>query len=91
MKETASVDLTKKRMRDGYLCFDEARKYARSLHLKKRTEWRTLCKSENPDNNLPGYIPKHPDAFYKSHGWISWRNWLGKDGIPEKHDEQKTH
>jgi superfamily II DNA or RNA helicase len=53
--------------------FEEARKFARSLKLKKEREWREWAKSgEKPDD-----IPSTPDKVYKNKGWINWFDYLG--------------
>jgi hypothetical protein len=50
-----------------FLPFEEARKFARSLNLKKLSEWNAYCDSgQKPDN-----IPREPAGYYKQN-WISW-------------------
>ena len=44
----------------GFLPFEEAREYARSLKLKSSKEWFTFCKSKDFPNN----IPKRPEKTY---------------------------
>ncbi len=62
----------------GYLCFAEAREFAKNLNIKTRREWRLYV-----NNNLEGYpekpdnIPSHPDGIYKVKGWQGWKYWLG--------------
>jgi hypothetical protein len=53
--------------------FAEARKYARSLGLKKREEWVEFCKSGRKPNDIPG----SPAKVYKDSGWSGWGDWLG--------------
>ncbi len=65
----------------GYLSFVEARKFAVSLQLKTRKDWRQYIKGElvgvaqKPEN-----IPAHPDGIYKVKGWQGWKFWLGTIG-----------
>lgn len=70
---------TAKRMSaKDYLSFEEAREFARSLHLKTRKEWRTYVKEGiigKPPK--PSNVPAHPDGIYKLKGWQGWKNWLG--------------
>ncbi|MCB9229627.1 MAG: hypothetical protein H6618_08445 [Deltaproteobacteria bacterium] len=62
----------------GYLPFAEARKFAVSLKLKTRKEWRCYVKGELPDMPpKPANVPAHPDGIYKVKGWQGWRYWLG--------------
>jgi superfamily II DNA or RNA helicase len=67
-----------KRRIGGWKKFAEARKFARSLCFKTKSDWVHYVKSgidgkqERPDN-----IPAKPDAYYKDKGWISWPDWLG--------------
>lgn len=62
----------------GYLSFEEARKFAASLNLKTRREWRSYVKNEFPElPKKPENIPSHPDGIYKVKGWQGWKFWLG--------------
>ena len=57
----------------GFLPFDKALLYVRSLKLKTQKEWYAWSKSEErPDN-----IPAGPRATYKHDGWQGFRHWLG--------------
>lgn len=53
--------------------YKNASKYAASLNLKSKTEWRTFLKS----GKKPSNIPSIPEEYYKEKGWISWGDWLG--------------
>ena len=69
----------------GYLPFFEARKFAVSLNLKTRKEWRCYVKGELPHMPpKPANVPAHPDGIYKVKGWQGWRFWLGtaEVGLP---------
>ena len=59
--------------RGGFLPFEEARAYARSLNLKGRDEWSTWAKS----TARPANIPASPSKPYKDKGWLGWGDWLG--------------
>jgi hypothetical protein len=52
--------------------FSEARKYAHTLKLKNRAEWREYSKSEKKPDDVPSY----PEAAYKQY-WKGWNDWLG--------------
>ena len=58
--------------------YAEARKFAHSLKLRSREEWRAYCKGE-----LKGYPPKPEDIpvtsweVYKDQGWQGFADWLG--------------
>ena len=60
-------------IRQSYRPFREARKYARSLHLKNRLEWQRLYR----DGKIPLDIPLKPERVYLNKGWISCGDWFG--------------
>ena len=57
--------------------FEEARKFARSLKLRNRTEWKEYCES----NKKPNDIPEHPNDVYNN-DWKGMIDWLGDEWIP---------
>jgi len=66
---------TKNIRENGWLSFEEARKFARSLGFKYSKEWIKYCRSiDRPEN-----MPINPNTTYKNKGWISWSDWLGTD------------
>jgi superfamily II DNA or RNA helicase len=61
-----------------YRDFIEARLFARSLQLKKGTEWRLLCAGLLPEKGkLPVDIPANPYQTYSGKGWVGMGDWLG--------------
>ena len=61
-----------------YVCFEDAHKFAKSLGLSTRKEWRQYVKGTMTDKPAkPSYIPAHPDGIYKTKGWQGWKFWLG--------------
>ena len=56
--------------------FKEARRYARSLGLKRYSQWQQFSKTEKK----PDDIPASPDNTYKDKGWVSWADFLGVSG-----------
>lgn len=63
-----------------YLPFEEARKFVRSLNLKKGTEWTEYCKS----GQKPSNIPTAPQTVYLNQGWVGIQDWLNVDRSPVK-------
>lgn len=59
--------------RANWRSFEEARNYIRSIQLKTIFDWREYCNS----NFFPKDIPKAPDHYYKSQGWVTFYDWLG--------------
>jgi len=58
-----------------YVCFADAHKFAKSLNLKTRKEWRLYVKEGMPDKvEKPAHIPAHPDGIYKIKGRQRWKN-----------------
>ena len=63
-----------------YRSFSEARKFTRSLKLKKQSDWLDYCKSgEKPDD-----IPASPEVVYKNKGWKNLGVWLGTGNLSAK-------
>ena len=61
------------RKRKKFIHFKEARKFARSLGLKRKEEWNEISKlGLRPDN-----IPSAPYMIYYDSGWNGWKDWLG--------------
>ena len=68
---------TKIRVKDA-LSFEEARKFVRSLGLKKTYEWDDYKKGKLTHlKPMPNNIPKAPNTFYKNKGWKGMLDWLG--------------
>lgn len=51
--------------------FEEAKRYARSLHFKTVKQWYSFCKT----NEKPQDIPRQPAKSYDE--WKNWSDWLG--------------
>ena len=60
-----------------YRSFNEAREFARSLGLKRSTEWFNYCKS----GKKPIDIPVSPSQVYAKAGWLGMGDWLGTGKI----------
>ena len=60
-------------MKKQYRSFEDARKFARYLKLKTRSDWRNYCKS----CNKPEDIPYDPDLKYSKNEWTNWNDFLG--------------
>ena len=65
-----------------YKEFEEARSFARSLHLTGKSQWEQY-RREKFDHlpDCPKNIPADPRAIYKASGWVSWGNWLGTNRV----------
>lgn len=60
-----------------YLDYKDARKFVRSLGLKKTSDWHTYAKSKLKPINIPG----DPYGTYKNKGWAGMGDWLGTDSV----------
>ncbi|MCU0728102.1 MAG: hypothetical protein MUE73_20330 [Planctomycetes bacterium] len=61
----------------GLLPFREARRFARRLVLRTRTEWADWTRGRIPDRPGPRpEIPARPDRAY-ARAWRGWADWLG--------------
>jgi superfamily II DNA or RNA helicase len=58
----------------GTLSFEEARDFTHGLELKNSEKWFAYCRS----GSLPDGIPTDPQRIYRNHGWVDWKDWLGK-------------
>ena len=68
-----------------YRSFEEARKFACSLHLKGKDEWFEYCKS----GKKPFDIPYTPPRTYKE--FKTWRDWLGTTILSYEEAEKQAH
>ena len=66
-----------------HLAFSQARKHARSLQLKNRTDWYQFTTA----NNLPAGVPKEPAYVYRGKGWKGWGDWLGTGRVANQSRE----
>jgi superfamily II DNA or RNA helicase len=65
------------RPNNGWMAYEEAKNFVRSLNLKSSSEWMAYIKGER--NDLPKKhvdIPEQPNITYKSVDF-SWSDWLG--------------
>lgn len=60
-------------LKDGYLSFNESRKFVWDLNLNNEKEWREFLKSDK----RPWNLTTNPSSLYKDKGWISFGDWLG--------------
>jgi hypothetical protein len=58
-----------------YVCFEQARDFARSLKFKLHKQWRLLDINFLNINS----VPKKPERTYMGKGWIDWYDFLGID------------
>ncbi len=62
----------RRRKKEFYMSFYEARQVVRNLKLKTNTEWRRWCKNKSEEFIR---IPSSPEQVYDE--WINWYDWLG--------------
>tara|TARA_Y100000034_G_scaffold133546_1_gene199274 strand:+ start:1517 stop:2749 length:1233 start_codon:yes stop_codon:yes gene_type:complete len=67
-------------IREEFLPFNEARKFARSLRLSNSEQWREYCNS----GNRPANIPSNPQKEYLHKGWVNLGDWLGTGYVATK-------
>ena len=63
---------TKKKNKNFYLEFEDARRVSRSLKIKSNNDWRKWCKYKSKEFDR---IPNDPTIYRE---WIDWYDWLGK-------------
>lgn len=59
--------------KEDFYSFEEAKKYAKKLHLASRYDWVVLVNSKKRINSK---VPKNPDKVYASK-WKNWKDFLG--------------
>jgi len=64
-------------MKKKFRSFEDARKIAHSLKLRKGDGWRNLYKSKK----LPNELPYNPERTYKNKGWKGWGDFLGTGNV----------
>jgi hypothetical protein len=57
----------------GFLSFEAARTFVRTLKLGSTKEWEEYSKS----GKRPSNIPSNPHKMYRDAGWVSLPDWLG--------------
>jgi len=67
-------------MKKQFRSFENARKFAKSLKLKKQEDW----KQYKTQQNFPFDLPKKPQEAYKNKGWKGWGNFLGTGNVHPK-------
>jgi hypothetical protein len=71
-----------------FMTFPEARIFVRSLNLKSQSEWFAYLKGElSGKKPIPPTLPRHPERKYKSHGWLSYGDFIGTGNV---HGKYKT-
>ncbi len=70
------------RKNPGWRSFEDARAFARSLHINS-VQWRPWSKGRLPGKpKRPADIPASPHKVYAGKGWISWADFLGTGSPP---------
>lgn len=77
---TGNISPTEKKQ--NYCSFTKAKKFAHSLKLQTREDWRKYCKSGNKPENIPSY----PQTIFKNE-WTFWGDFLGSGIIGTKDKE----
>lgn len=73
-------NLTRRKLKEKYLTFEDAKNFVLGLKLKSNSEWRFYCRSGQKPKN----IPVNPDRTYKQLGWVNWTDWLGSNTKPNE-------
>lgn len=64
---------TRHLVKDRYLAFNKAKRFARGLKLENQAAWADYAaRGDKPDN-----IPSCPERIYAEHGWVDYFDWLG--------------
>lgn len=75
-----------------YRPFNDAKKFAQNLRLKRWDDWRSYVSGKLTYlKSLPSDIPRKPDHVYKNKGWKGWPDFLRyefKDKKKESSDQK---
>ena len=65
----------------NYLSYDDAKKWiiGNNVSIKCLTEWKTI--------NLPNFLPRRPDRYYRNRGWVSWSDFLSNNRVQNQKKE----
>lgn len=69
--------ISDKELSKKYVTYEESKVYIKKLKLNSKKDWKNFSKSID----FPTHIPRKPDRFYKTRGWIDWYDFLGKTKI----------
>ena len=58
-----------------YISYDEAKNWIKEnkISLENLTEWKKI--------EIPSFLPRRPERYYKNRGWISWSDFLSNDRV----------
>jgi len=86
---TGAIAVTRRKFRP----FKSAWRFAHSLKLKTKDEWRLFSMGRIPGKpRRPDDIPSNPSKTYKGSGWKGWGDWLGSGTIaPQKRSYRSFH
>lgn len=63
-----------------YLDYISVKKWIhKNLKIDTISGWKSV------KNQLPEFIPKRPERFYKKRGWVSWGDLLGNNRVAHQH------
>jgi hypothetical protein len=63
--------------------FKSARRFAQSLRLARRDDWRKWA-AGNAATLAIKRVPPRPDYAYRNDGWVDWSDWLGSNVFQPK-------
>jgi len=66
----------------NYLSYDDSKNWIVLQNIKTTSKnWKLL--------NLPNFIPRRPERYYKKRGWVSWSDFLSDDNRISNLDKKK--
>jgi hypothetical protein len=66
----------------GFLPFEEAREFVRSLGLQSTADWKKYTSWDPNEIGLkPDNIPASPHVYYANEGWNGYGDWLGTNKL----------
>ena len=72
-------------LKNGFLRYEDAKKFAHNLRLKSSKEWNDFSKG----GKKPVNIPSSPNRTYENSGWVNWKEWLGYAEIKRRDYDSK--
>jgi len=71
----------------NFLLYKEARKFAHTLNLENKKDWKKFVKAKKH----PKDIPTDPQSSYKNKGWTDWGDFLGTGNIASYNRKYKSY
>jgi len=82
LSENKGTNNIQDNLKINYLSYDDVKNWIVLQNIKTTSKnWKLL--------NLPNFIPRRPERYYKKRGWISWSDFLSDNNRISNLDKKK--